>query len=98
MSARYVLHGPGDSTQMLDLKGRAAWALEHLIAAGDQGCTPITTPGPRWAHYVYLLRRAGIDVTTVHEPHDGPFPGHHARYILRSRIERLDPEQHREAA
>ena len=75
--------------QVLKLKGRAEWALSNLIAAGDIGCTPITTPGPRWAHYVYLLRKAGIAVVTHHEPHQGPYPGHHARYVLQSKVERL---------
>jgi len=32
----------------------------------------------------------GVDIETVHETHDGPFRGTHARYVLRSRIERLD--------
>ena len=62
-----------------------------------RGCSPAWAGGRR-AEAGRALEAFGIDVTTVHKPHDGPFPGHHARYILRSRIERLDPEQHREAA
>lgn len=66
--------------------GRDAWALQNLIKAGEQGCTPITTPGPRWSHYTYKLRKAGVLIETVHEAHDGPFAGTHARYILRSPV------------
>lgn len=68
------------------VKGRVRWALEHLMRAGSKGCTPITHPGPRWAAHTHKLRKAGVTVETVHESHDGPFPGHHARYVLRSSV------------
>lgn len=89
MKSRFALHRPDGSMQILELAGRAEWALSHLIAAGDAGCTPIDTPGPRWAHYIWLLRGRGVDVQTLHEAHGGPFAGTHARYRIRSRIERL---------
>ena len=93
MSAgRFALH-IGDSIQILELAGREEWALSHLLAAGDHGCTPIDTPGPRWSDYVFKLRRRGIDVATITETHGGPYAGHHARYILRSKVERLSPLQ-----
>lgn len=66
--------------------GRDAWALDNLIRAGEAGCTPITAPGPRWSHYVWKLRGAGVHVETVDEDHGGPFAGSHARYVLRSSI------------
>lgn len=77
---------PGPGARYLDLQGRVAWALSQLHAAGEQGCTPIDTPGPRWSHYVYMLRREGIAVETVHETHGGTFSGHHARYVLRTPV------------
>lgn len=89
MKSRFTLHVGDGSQQILDLAGREEWALSHLLAAGDHGCTPITTPGPRWSDYVFKLRRRGILVDTITEPHAGPYPGTHARYRLRSRIERL---------
>lgn len=89
MKSRFALHDGCGGSQVLELAGREEWALSHLIAAGDHGCTPITTPGPRWSDYVFKLRRRGIDVETVTEPHGGPYAGTHARYLLRSRIERL---------
>lgn len=70
------------------VKGRDAWALRELIRMGDQGCTPIDNPGPRWSAYIFKLRRDyGLSIETAHETHRGPFPGSHARYILRSLIE-----------
>ena len=66
--------------------GREAWALGKLIEAGERGCTPIDQPAPRWSHYIFLLRRRGILVETIHEGHSGPFAGHHARYVLRTRL------------
>lgn len=70
--------------------GRDEWALLQLIAAGPQGCTPIANPAPRWAHYVFKLRRMGLDIQTIHEPHSGRFPGHHARYVLHSWVEPVE--------
>lgn len=70
----------------ITLSGRDAWALRQLIAAGDVGCTPIHQPAPRWSAYVFNLRAMGIDVETIHEMHGGPFPGTHARYVLRSEV------------
>lgn len=64
--------------------GRLAWALSALLVAGERGCTPITTPGPRWSDYVFKLRRDGLEIETITEPHGGPYPGHHARYVLRT--------------
>jgi hypothetical protein len=88
-AARFVLHG-GDSTQIiLDLKGREEWALSHLLASGELGCTPIDTPGPRWSDYVFKLRRRCIDIATITETHGGPYAGTHARYVLNSKVERL---------
>lgn len=81
-----VLHDPEAGDQFVPVKGRVAWALRHLITAGETGCTPIDTPGPRWSDYVFKLRRAGISVETITETHGGPYAGHHARYVLRSKV------------
>lgn len=69
-----------------EVTGRDAWALQNLMAAGPVGCTPIDTPGPRWSHYVWKLRREGLVIETIHEPHSGPFPGTHARYVLHTQV------------
>jgi hypothetical protein len=69
-----------------EVVGRDAWALQNLLRAGERGCTPIDTPGPRWSHYVFKLRRAGFIIETVNENHGGPFAGTHARYVLRSQV------------
>ena len=66
--------------------GRTRWALERLIAAGPEGCTPIDDPAPRWSAYVHDLRGQEVEIETIHEPHDGPFPGTHGRYVLRSTV------------
>lgn len=64
--------------------GRDEWALEQLRKAGRKGCTPITQPAPRWSAYIHNLRKLGVEIETITEPHDGDFPGRHARYVLRS--------------
>lgn len=66
--------------------GRDAWALLELHKAGEKGCTPIDTPGPRWSAYVFNLRQLGVAIATMNEPHKGPFAGTHARYVLQSPI------------
>jgi len=73
-----------------EVKGRALWALLELDRAGINGITPIEHPAPRWSAYIFNLREIGIKIETVHEPHGGPYPGTHARYILRSSIEICD--------
>lgn len=73
-------------------KGRDAWALSELIAAGAEGCTPITNPGPRWSGYVLKLRKRGVDIETVHERHDGPYAGTHARYRLKSNLDVIETQ------
>jgi hypothetical protein len=75
MSACFALHDTDGSLQILELAGREEWALSHLLAAGATGCTSFSHPG--------------IDITTLAEPHGGPFAGTHGRYILRSKV--VDP-------
>jgi len=68
------------------VNGRTEWALDRLCKAGAKGCTPIDEPGPRWAAYVFNLRTLGVEIETLHEAHEGDFPGTHARYLLRSTV------------
>lgn len=75
----------GDTTPRT-FKGRDAWALGNLIAAGERGCTPIDHPGPRWSHYVFKLRGGGLGIETIDERHAGPYAGSHARYVLRTLV------------
>ena len=75
---------------ILTVIGRDAWALQKLIEAGEAGVTSLDAPGPRWSGYVHKLRRAGLVIETIHEGHGGPFPGRHARYVLRSAVTVLD--------
>ena len=78
-------------------RGRAAWALQQLIAAGAKGCTPIDQPAPRWSHYTWLLRRDGVAIETIHESHGGAYAGHHARYRLNSDIQVIETQTARDA-
>lgn len=72
--------------------GRDAWALRALLGAGERGCTAIDHVGPRWSAYVHKLRRAGLDIETVCEMHGGPFPGNHARYVLKTPLRIVERE------
>ncbi|WP_075220822.1 winged helix domain-containing protein [Acuticoccus yangtzensis] len=81
----------GEGAETITAEGRVAWALLQLIVADERGCTPIDNPAPRWSAYVFKLRRLGVSVETIHEPHGGPFSGTHARYVLRSTINVLEP-------
>jgi hypothetical protein len=85
-----VRAGIGDAGLVVTARGREAWALLALMTAGERGCTPIDHPGPRWSGYIHDLRRLGFVIETVREPHSGPFPGDHARYVLKSRVIRVD--------
>lgn len=72
--------------------GRDAWAMEQLNRAGSKGVTPIDNPGPRWSAYVHNLRQLGLVIETIHERHEGDFPGTHARYVLSTRITIMEPD------
>ena len=82
----------GETVRTITPAGRDAWALGELNFAADKGCTPIDNPGPRWSGYVFKLKNVyGLDIETITEGHAGEFSGHHARYILRSRVRFADP-------
>jgi hypothetical protein len=66
--------------------GREAQTLRHLVDAGAIGLTTIDHPAPRWSHYIYKLRKAGLVISTDYESHKGDFPGTHGRYRLETRV------------
>jgi len=70
--------------------GREAWTLCRLIGAGSRGLTTIDHPAPRWSHYVFKLRRAGLQISTDYESHKGDFPGKHGRYRLQTQIQIIE--------
>lgn len=79
----------------LSFSGRDAWALRHLISAGTRGLTTIDHPAPRWSHYIYKLRRAGLIISTDYEGHKGEFPGTHGRYRLETPVTAVPDEESR---
>lgn len=79
-----------DGVPTMTVAGRYAWCLKHLLETGECGCTPIERPAPRWSHYVWVLRGLGFEIETITEPHDGPYSGTHARYVLRSKVRILE--------
>ena len=85
-NAAFTVQNGTDTPFSISVRGRDHWALQCLMNAGNKGCTPIDTPGPRWSAYVFSLRALGVDIETIHEPHDGPFRGTHARFVLRSTV------------
>jgi hypothetical protein len=91
LKVRFSVDDGGVAVDLLAI-GRDGWALLELVKAGANGCTPISTPGPRWSHYVWKLRGMGVVIDTIDEKHSGPFAGTHARYILRSNVRVLDVE------
>jgi hypothetical protein len=87
MKTLFIATDQDGTRRTIELLGRNAWALSELIRNGGDGCTPITHPGPRWSAYVFNLRHEyGLAIETVNEPHKGPFPGTHARYVLRQPV------------
>jgi hypothetical protein len=91
MSATYRIEILDSDPPLVALvKGRDHWALCEMVNAGEHGCTPIERVGPRWSAYVFNLRRLGLIIETIREAHGGTYAGHHARYVLRSRVRFLD--------
>ena len=97
MIRRAIVHiDSRDGSRHVEVKGRNLWALGQLAEAGKLGITSGAYAGVRVAAHVHNLRKAGLEIETVHEAHRGAFPGTHARYVLHSiaRIERAsEPEQ-----
>ena len=87
-TALFTIHHDNGVTDEIAVSGRNRWALECLRAVGNEGCTPIYTTGPRWSACAHTLRDMGMPIETIHEGHDGPFKGTHARYVLRARVSR----------
>lgn len=71
---------------------REHFVLRALLSAGATGCTFFSDPAPRWASSIFLLRQRGLAIDTEREAHSGMFPGHHARYILRSQVFPIFPD------
>ncbi|MHA3977426.1 winged helix domain-containing protein [Halovulum sp. GXIMD14794] len=88
-SSSYAIQNGDESAFLVRVKGRMNWALGELIAAGEDGCTPLNRPAPRWSEYVRQLRLLGIEIETVWEEHGGAYPGRHGRYVLRSIVRRV---------
>ncbi len=61
-----------------------------MLAAGADGITTISYPGVRVGDAIHKLRKAGVIIDTAYEQHSGEFAGSHGRYVLRSKIVRLD--------
>ena len=84
----YHVTPEGGEPFTIEAKGREAWALDRLLTAGPKGCTPIDQPAPRWSAYVHKLRKRGVPIETVTEPHGGAFSGTHGRYVLRAVVQK----------
>lgn len=84
--AVFTVTNPEQNPFTLRLSGRNCWAMEQLVSAGGEGCTPVDNPAPRWSAYIYNLRQVGVSVKTITERHGGGFPGKHGRYVLRARV------------
>ncbi len=91
-AARFTVNNDGAAPFNVSIKGRERWTLECLIAAGAKGCTPIDNPAPRWSAYVFALRKLGIQIETVTDQHGGQFKGNNARYVLCSKVSRVETE------
>lgn len=76
----------GESKREYRIGGRQAWALLELVRMGQKGCSYADNPAPRWPAYIHKLRMLGIEIETRKEKHQGPFPGFHARYVLKSQV------------
>ncbi|MDP2519030.1 winged helix domain-containing protein [Shimia thalassica] len=76
----------GDCHRSFTLSGRVGQTLHHLMQAKGQGVTSLENPALRLAAYIHSLRELGFVIDTESEPHDGPYPGYHARYRLLSKV------------
>lgn len=80
-----TIHG-GETSHKVKVSGRPAWFLLTLLQAGSRGTTTLERPAPRISHYLFILRRQGINVSTEYETHGGGFSGNHGRFKLIDRV------------
>jgi hypothetical protein len=92
MTKPWLIVQPVDSNKApIRLVGRPAWLFDLLQCAGEQGVTTLQLPaGVRVSHYILILRRAGLVIESVREPHEGEFSGSHVRYVDRSGARIID--------
>ena len=83
---RFKLDGSKPESPELRASGRDAWALMRLVRAGKAGITTLDNPAPRLSHYIFKLRRMGVNISTGTEAHRGDYAGEHGRYRLLSPI------------
>ena len=85
--ARLRVKGSGPSGEF-SVSGQTAHALLALVNAAGRGVTALelSTGALRLAAYVHSLRRLGLVVTLLREPHPG---GWHGRYVLASPVRLL---------
>jgi hypothetical protein len=71
-----------------EVEGQFARTLIALHEAGDRGITALemSSWALRLAHYVFMLRKAGLAIDMEREKHEGQAPGLHGRYFLRTGI------------
>ncbi len=75
--------------RVFEVRGQVARTLLALVAATDRGCTALelSTWALRLAHYVFCLRRLGLEISMEREKHPG---GWHGRYRLLAPVEVLE--------
>ena len=101
-ASRYAIESPPAEDDLVELTAatpltipliltkRAEFFLEEMLGAGAEGITTIAYPGVRVGDAIHKLRKAGVVIDTAYEQHGGEFAGNHGRYILRSKVVRLD--------
>lgn len=83
----YVITNGDCAPFTLITKGRTAWLLDILRLTKGKGITTAELPaGVRVSSALHLLRKKGVIIETVMEPHEGKFAGNHGRYFLVSKV------------
>jgi hypothetical protein len=77
--------------RVFEVDGRVAQTIDALVAAGARGVTAleISSWALRLAHYIFLAKKLGLEISMELEPHDG---GRHGRYRLLTAIQILETE------
>jgi hypothetical protein len=83
----YVITNAGCAPFTVNAKGRTAWLLDILRLTKGKGITTAElSAGIRFSSALHLLRKKGVMVETVMEPHEGKYAGNHGRYFLLSKV------------
>jgi len=82
LAIEVLIAASGNELKKIILTRKVAFVGRPLITAGGRGITRKDFPGFHLAHYIQMMREAGLNIDTQMEENTSAWGGKHARYKL----------------